>query len=122
MLAIFGLLRLVRLAITRPVTRALLALIVPVVIGGTFFFRFVERMSWIDAFYFIIVTLTTVGFGDLVPQTRLGKLFTVFYIILGIGMVAAFFTDLAQAIIDSRIAELADETEERANDHTSSVS
>jgi voltage-gated potassium channel len=37
----------------------------------------------------------TVGYGDLVPETDLGKLFTVVYVLAGIGILVAFFTALA---------------------------
>ena len=86
----------------RPAARALFVILLPVILGGVFFYHHVENMSWIDAFYFSIVTLTTVGYGDLAPETTGGKLFTVVYIVLGIGLFAAFFTELAQAIIEDR--------------------
>jgi hypothetical protein len=40
----------------------------------------------VDALYFSVVTLTTVGYGDFAPQTDLGKLFTAVYVRLGIGI------------------------------------
>lgn len=53
---------------------------------GVFFYRFAEDFGWIDAIYFTTVTLTTLGYGDLVPRTDIGKLFTSVYAFLGIGM------------------------------------
>jgi len=35
-----------------------------------------------DYFYFVLVMLTTIGFGDIYPNTTLGKLFLVFYVLL----------------------------------------
>ena len=62
-----------------------------VIIGiGTLVYHFVEKWSWIDSIYFSVVTLTTIGFGDLTPQTDGGKIFTIFYIILGLGMILGF--------------------------------
>ena len=58
---------------------------------GTVFYHFVEGWSWIDSYYFSVVTLATVGFGDLAPKTDLGKIFTTFYIFAGVGMLAAYF-------------------------------
>jgi hypothetical protein len=57
---------------------------------GMVFYHFVEKMSWVDAFYFCIVTLSTVGYGDITPDTTAGKIFTSFYIIVGIGLLATF--------------------------------
>lgn len=57
---------------------------------GAIFFHFVEHLKWIDAFYFCTVTLTTVGYGDIVPHSDLEKLFIIFYVIIGIGIIATF--------------------------------
>ena len=45
--------------------------------------------------YFCAMSLATVGFGDLVPETDVAKLFTVVYVLSGIGILVAFFTALA---------------------------
>lgn len=55
---------------------------------GTVVFRWLEDWSWVDAFYFSAVAVTTVGFGDLSPSTDGAKLFTVLYILLGISIIA----------------------------------
>jgi voltage-gated potassium channel Kch len=57
---------------------------------GAIFFHIVEHLKWIDAFYFCTVTLTTVGYGDIVPKTDVEKLFTIFYVVIGIGIIATF--------------------------------
>lgn len=57
---------------------------------GTLVYRALEDWSWVDSFYFSVVTVTTVGFGDLAPETDGAKLFTVVYIIVGISIVATF--------------------------------
>jgi len=57
---------------------------------GTVVYRFLENWSWIDCLYFSVVTLTTVGYGDFAPVTTGGKLFTIFYIIIGLGVILNF--------------------------------
>jgi len=57
---------------------------------GTFVYHFVEHLRWIDSLYFSVVTLTTVGYGDFSPKTDFGKLFTIFYILNGIGIIFGF--------------------------------
>merc|ERR1719487_589085 len=47
----------------------------------------VEPWSVIDSLYFSVVTISTVGYGDLVPGTRGAKIFTMFYIFFGITVV-----------------------------------
>lgn len=61
-----------------------------VLLLGTVVYHFLEGWSWLDALYFSVVTLTTVGFGDYAPQTDGGKLFTILYIIIGIGIILTF--------------------------------
>ncbi len=59
-----------------------------VLAGGAFFYHHVESMDWVDSFYFSVITLTTVGYGDLSPQTDIGKIFTIFYVFVGVGIIA----------------------------------
>ena len=63
---------------------------------GTFFYNNVEGWGWLDSLYFCVVTLATVGFGDLTPTTELGKAFAIVYIFLGLGLIATFASMLAQ--------------------------
>lgn len=57
---------------------------------GAIFYHHVEKLNWLDAFYFCTITLATVGYGDITPHTDLGKLFTIFYVIVGVGIIATF--------------------------------
>ena len=49
---------------------------------GSVGFYYIERMTAINAFYFTTVLLTTVGYGDIVPQTSQGKLFATVYVLV----------------------------------------
>jgi voltage-gated potassium channel Kch len=64
------------------------------ILFGTVTYHFLEGWSWVDSVYFSVVTLTTVGFGDFAPQTDAGKIFTIFYIVMGIGMILGFINTL----------------------------
>ncbi len=57
---------------------------------GTVFYHLVEKLAWLDAIYFSVITLATVGYGDIVPHTTAGKIFTIFYVLIGIGIIATF--------------------------------
>lgn len=70
--------------------RNLLYTSIVVLVIGTFTYHFLEGWSYIDSLYFSVVTLTTIGFGDFAPKTDLGKLFTITYILLGIGIILGF--------------------------------
>ncbi|PJF27474.1 MAG: hypothetical protein CUN53_03895 [Phototrophicales bacterium] len=74
----------------------LIALVGLTLAGGTLFYRQVEGWSWIDSFYFSVITLTTIGYGDLHPTRDISKLFTIGYVIVGLGLFAAIITDIGQ--------------------------
>lgn len=82
-----------------PTFRAALILAMLILLSGTVFYRSVEGWSWIDAFYFSATTVSTVGFGDLSPITDIGKLFTVVYMFVGIGVFVLLFAQLAKAML-----------------------
>ena len=49
-------------------------------------FHFAEGWTWEDSVYFTTSTITTVGYGDLVPHTYFGRLFTIPLMLIGIGV------------------------------------
>jgi voltage-gated potassium channel Kch len=79
-----------------PEFRSLTFLVLVTLLGGTIFYSLEEGWSVVDAFYFSVTTLTTVGLGDLSPQTAIGKLFTVVYIFAGIGIILGFIDAVAK--------------------------
>ena len=55
-----------------------------------------ERWSWIDSFYFTVITLTTIGYGDLTPDMPTGKLVTTFFAIAGVGIFLGFLNKVME--------------------------
>lgn len=80
---------------TRGIAIALLGLLAT----GTVFYSLVEGWDPLDALYFSVTTLATVGYGDLAPATDLGKLFTIFFVLAGVGVVVVFASEVARATI-----------------------
>jgi voltage-gated potassium channel len=76
-------------AFNKHIYRYLLVLAALMVLLGTVVYHIVEKFSWLNAYYFSVVTLATVGYGDYVPHTAFGKIFTTFYIFVGVGIITA---------------------------------
>ena len=70
---------------------------------GMMSYHYLEGWDLVDSLYFSIITLTTIGYGDFSPQTTEGKLFTIFYIILGIGIILAFINTVYHHYEEERI-------------------
>ncbi len=75
---------------------------------GTITYHYLEGWSILDSLYFSIVTLTTIGYGDFSPQTDEGKLFTIIYIIIGIGMILSFVNTIQHHYTNMRHKEKKD--------------
>ena len=61
-----------------------------IIMFGTISYHYLEGWNYIDSLYFSVITLTTIGYGDFSPQTTGGKIFTIFYIFIGLGMILSF--------------------------------
>jgi voltage-gated potassium channel Kch len=82
-----------------PEARGIVTLGIGLITVGAFFYRQVEDLSWVDSFYFTIVTLTTVGYGDISPQTTAGRVFTSVYLLIGIGILVALVSEVAKHLV-----------------------
>ena len=58
---------------------------------GTLTYHYLEGWSLLDALYFSVITLATVGYGDLTPTTPTAKIFTIIYVINGLSILLALF-------------------------------
>jgi len=77
----------------------LVSLPIVVLVFGTFGFMVLEGLSFIDAFYFTIVTISTVGYGDIHPTNLASKIFGIILIIIGIGIFLTIITNVTQMLI-----------------------
>ena len=82
--------------------KALLA-IVFVLSLGTFGYQIVEGWPFLDSFYMTVITLTTVGFGEVRPLSNEGRIFTIILIFLGVGVVTYAVLTGTRLIIEGQI-------------------
>jgi len=73
-----------------------------VIIGGMIALMAEEGFSPLDAFYFLIVTIATVGYGDLHPVTPLGKVTVIIIILCGVGVFVGLVANSIEYLIDKR--------------------
>lgn len=86
--------------------RQLLFAVAAVVIAiafGTVGFHLIEGWSILKSLYVAAQTVTTVGYGDLTPATRNGQVFSIVFMLVGVGVVLYALTTSVHAIVQSEL-------------------
>lgn len=73
---------------------------------GTFGYMVIEGFSFLDALFMTVITLTTVGFGEVRPLDQAGRVFTIALIMLGAGFVAYNLAYFTQLLLDGNLLEM----------------
>lgn len=73
-----------------------------VLILGTLIFASLEHWSFLNAFYYVIVTIATVGYGDIHPTTSIGKVFAILLIITGVGTFLGVIANTTELMLSRR--------------------
>jgi len=61
--------------------------------------------TMLDAVWWTVATVTTVGYGDIVPVTETGKIVAIFYMFFGIGVLALFLSVLGTQFYKNRFSK-----------------
>jgi len=77
-----------------------LALFFLLMIGGTLGYSWIESWPLLDSLYMTVITVSTVGFGELRPLSGLGKAFTSLLILFGVGTLAYTVGKFTEALIE----------------------
>ncbi|MDT8392442.1 MAG: potassium channel protein [Bacteroidales bacterium] len=83
---------------------AAITMIVVIIVVGVTGFMLIEGDSFIDAFYMTIITISTVGFGEIHVLSIPGKLFTMFLILLSFGTYAYAISIITTYFVEGRVA------------------
>lgn len=78
------------------------AALVLLILGWSLAFMAVERHGFVDALYYTIVTVTTVGYGDIRPASGAGKLMAILIILTGTGLFGAMVASLTEVLLNRR--------------------
>jgi voltage-gated potassium channel len=73
---------------------------------GTAGYMLIEHWSFLDALYMTVITITTVGYREVIPVSENGRIFTIFIIFSGMGIIAYILGIVAQAMIDFQVRSI----------------
>ncbi len=83
-----------------------LSLFVGIILCGAFGYMFLEHLSFWDSMYLTIITIATVGYGDLVPVRAGGKVFTIFLLFAGAGLVMYTLSKITEAMVEGSLRKM----------------
>ena len=72
---------------------------------GTVFYSIVEDWTVIQALYFTVITLTTIGYGDLHPTTEFSRVFTIFFVLAGVSILLGFLNFIIGRTVKDQVAK-----------------
>lgn len=75
-----------------------------IILAGSAGYMVLEDWPLLDAAYMTIITLSTVGFGEVSEMSRQGRIFTSVLILIGVGSFAFVFTSIAQAVVAGQVS------------------
>lgn len=75
------------------------------ILFGMVGYHLLEGWSWFDGLYMTIITLATIGYGEIHPLTVAGRAFTIILIMVGVTVFGFLISILTQAVVENQIAE-----------------
>jgi len=75
------------------------------IFGGVIGYRLIEGWSFLDSLYMTIITISTVGFQEVYPLSRLGRIFTISLIITGVFVVTLTISYIVSLLAEGRFGQ-----------------
>jgi voltage-gated potassium channel len=93
-----------------------------VLAGGTLGYMLLEGWSWLDGLYMTVITITSIGFREVHDLSDAGRLFTLFIIAIGIGLVAYAAVTVTKFVVEGEVGKILSRRQsmkaiERIKDH-----
>ena len=93
-----------------------ITLLITLLVIGVLGFKFMSHYSWVDALYMTVITITTVGFGEVQPLDDVSKIFTIFLILTSVIIVGYAITVITEYILSrNNIEELKQKKMQKKN-------
>jgi voltage-gated potassium channel len=73
---------------------------------GTAGFHYIEHWSWFDSFYMVVITFSTVGYGEVHPLSYAGRMFDIGLILAGVAIVFLLIGALTQALLEFELGKV----------------
>ena len=73
---------------------------------GTFAFMYLEDWNFIDSLYVSMITLLTIGYGDISPETDYGRFFCLFFLVFGFTYVGRVLSSISETYVQIKTQKM----------------
>lgn len=80
--------------------------LIGIFLTGSLGYVILEGWSFFEGFYMTVITLTTVGYGEVRPLSQTGRIFTILLIFLGVGFMLYVISAIAQAVVEGQLRDI----------------
>ena len=83
-----------------------IVLLVVLLVSGTIGYMVIEKWHFLNALYMTVITIITVGYGEVSKISKAGRIFTIVLIFVGVGIVAYMLGLVAQSMLDFQLRSI----------------